>query len=190
MVTGFQFPGHSADDLSTGYQPFLVVLAYARKAHHLQMTAASAVADQLAQGDTNASLSEIRSIREEGEKIKFPLNATEVCVTLFRYAVLCETLFQGAGDKHPFVESIWRVASGLKDMEPVVTDKYNDLASVRPGITSVYYARIVRVVQVCAHEYLHGVSTNETDSIAGVEVPDFRSMLQELIRGTFPNSTK
>jgi hypothetical protein len=100
MVVGFQFPGHSADDLSTGCQPFLV--AYAGKAHHLQVTSASAVAAQSAQGDQNASLADIRTIRE-GEKLKFPLNATEVCVTLFRYAILCQTLFQGSGAKHPFV---------------------------------------------------------------------------------------
>lgn len=50
--------------------------------------------------DQNASLADIRTIRD-GEKLKFPLNASEVCVTLIRYAVLCQTLFQGTGNKHP-----------------------------------------------------------------------------------------
>ena len=104
MVTGLQFPGHSVDDLGTGCQPFLV--SYAGKAHHIQATAASAIADQLAQGEHSASLADVRTIRE-GEKVKFPLNATEVTVTLLRYAVLCQTLFQGAGDDHPFVDALW-----------------------------------------------------------------------------------
>lgn len=186
MIVGFQFPGHSADDLETGCQPFLV--AYAGKAHHLQATSASAIADQLAQGDQSATLADIRTIRE-GEKIKFPLNASEVCVTLFRYAVLCQTLFQGAGGpRHPFVETLWKVATGLKDIEPFVTDKYNELADVH-NLTSVYYARIVRAVQVCSHEYLHRVATSDTDTIDGIEVPKFDALLVDLTRGTFQNST-
>ena len=186
MVIGFQFPGHNADALSTGCQPFLV--AYAGRAHHMQVTAASAVADQLAQGDQNASfLSDIRTIRE-GEKLKFPLNASEVCVTLFRYAVLCQTLFQGSGPAHPFVTALWDVATKLKDIEPFVTDKYNELATSRQ-ITSLYYTRIVRAVQVYAHEYLHQVATSESDTCGGLEVPKFDSLLLELTRGTFPNST-
>ena len=103
MVIGLQFPGNGADNLTTGCQPFLV--SYANKAHHMQVTAAAAVADQLAQGEHNATLADIRTIRE-GEKNKFPLNISEVCITLFRYAVLCQTLFQGAGPKHPFVEAL------------------------------------------------------------------------------------
>ena len=54
-------------------------------------------------------------------------------------------------------------------------------------MTSLYYTRIVRAVQVCAHEYLHQVATSE--SCAGVEVSRFDSLLMELTRGTFPNST-
>lgn len=185
MIVGFQFPGHNADDLGTGCQPFLV--AYAGKAHHLRVTAASAVADQLAQGDQNASLADIRTIRE-GEKIKFPLNASEVCVTLFRYAVLCQTLFQGTGAKHPFTETLWDVATKFKNLEPFITDKYNELASSR-NVTSLYYARIVRAVQVCSHEYLYQVATHDSDDVGGIEVPKFDAMLSELTRGTFPNST-
>ena len=186
MIVGLQFPGHSgADDLNTGCQPFLV--AYAGKAHHLQVTAASAVADQLAQGDQNASLADIRTIRE-GEKLKFPLNASEVCVTLYRYAVLCQTLFQGEGPKHQFVEAIWDVATKFENLEPFVTDKYNGLATTR-NVTSMYYARIVRAVQVCSHEYLYQVATQGVDDATSIAVPTFDAMLQELTRGTFPNST-
>ena len=186
MIVGLQFPRYSPDDLGTGCQPFLVL--YARNAHHLQVTSASAVADQLAQGDQNATLADIRSIRE-GEKLKFPLNLTGVCVTLYTYAVLCQTLFQGTGDKHPFVETLWKVAAGLKDIEPSVTDKYNEIAGPH-NLKSLYYSPIVRAVQIWSHEYLHRVATtNEENSIAGVPVPTFDHMLIDLTRGTFHNST-
>lgn len=185
MIVGFQFPGHSADDLSTGCQPFLV--AYAGKAHHLQVTNSSAVANQLVQGEQNASLADIRTIRE-GEKIKFPQDITEVCVTLFRYAVLCQCLFQGVGPTHPYVEALWSTAVGLQNIAPFVTDRYRELAQVQ-NITRTYHARIVRAVQVNAHEYLQQISTNVVDSVIGVEVPNFAPMLQELRRGTFHQST-
>jgi hypothetical protein len=184
MIVGLQFAGHNADDLATGCQPFLV--SYAGKAHHMQATAASAVADQLAQGDHSATLSDIRTIRE-GEKIKFPLNVTEVIITLSRYAVLCQTLFQGSGPTHPFVDALWEVANGLQNIAPFVTDKYNELAAMY-NLTSVYYARIVRAVQVLSHEYLQGVATNNADNVVGVPVPNFSVMLVELTRGTFRNS--
>ena len=185
MVVGLQFPGNGADDLTTGCQPFLV--SYAGKAHHMQVTAAAAVADQLAQGDHNATLADIRTIRE-GEKVKFPLNISEVCITLFRFAVLAQTLFQGTGPPHPLVEAIWGFASSLQTVGPFVTDKYNDLAGVY-NLTSVYYARIVRTVQVNIYEYLSQVAVNAEDNIGGIAVPSFTSLLQELQQGTYHNST-
>jgi hypothetical protein len=185
MIVGLQFAGHSADDLGTGCQPFL--LAYAGKAHHMQVTAASAVADQLSQGEHSATLADIRTIRE-GEKIKFPLNLSEVCITLYRYAVLCHMLFQGSGPAHPFVQALWDVAKGLQNIAPFVTDKYNELAGMY-DLNSIYYAHIVRAVQVLSHEYLHGVATKDEDNVEGVPVPNFSVMLVELTRGTFRNST-
>ena len=185
MITGLQFAGHSPDDLSAGCQPFLVT--YAGKAHHLQMTAASAVADQLEQGDFSASLADIRTIKE-GEKVKFPLNVSEVSITLHRYAVLCHTLFQGTGADHPFVKALWAVAYGLQNAAPFITDKYNELAAMH-ALSSTYYARIVRAVQVMSHEYLMQVAVSEGDDVSSITVPDFAGMLTELTRGTFHNST-
>jgi hypothetical protein len=138
------------------------------KAHHMQMTAASAVSEQLAQGAHSATLADIRTIRE-GEKVKFPLNVSEVSITLHRYAVLCHTLFQGAGAAHPFVEALWAVATGIQNIAPFVTDKCN--------------------VQVMSHEYLTKVAVYEGDDVAAIPVPDFTVMLTELTRGTFHNST-
>lgn len=91
MVVGFQFGGHGADDLTSGCQPFLV--AYAGSANHYQAVAAASVSNQLSQGEQNASLSDYREIRDK-EKVKFPRDVSEVCITLLRYAVLCQGLFQ------------------------------------------------------------------------------------------------
>jgi hypothetical protein len=44
-------------------------------------------------------------------------------------------------------------------------------------------------MQVSAHKYLQQVAINMADSVAGVKVPSFASMLQELRRGTFHHST-
>ena len=73
------------------------------------------MANQLSQGEQNASLADIRTI-------------TEVCITLFRYAVLCQSLFQGVGPPHPFVEALWGTAVGLQNITPFVTDRYQELA--------------------------------------------------------------
>ena len=101
MVVGFQFPGHGADDLSSGCQPFLV--AFSGGQHQSQALAAASLANQLAQGEQSASLADYRTIRDS-ERIKFPRSVEQVCISLMRYAVLCQALFQGVGPKHP----LWR----------------------------------------------------------------------------------
>ena len=102
--------------------------------------------------------------------------------------MLYQTLFQGSGPTHPFVDALWEVAYGLQNIAPFVTDKYNDLAAMY-NLTSVYYARIVRAVQVMSHEYLQqGVATKDEDNVTGIPVPNFSVMLVELTRGTFHNS--
>lgn len=185
MIVGFRFEGHGADDLETGCQPFLV--AYAGRDHHIQQVTTASVADQLAQGEQQASLADYRTLRES-ERLKFPRDVTDVCITLFRYSVLCQCLFQGVGAPHPYVEALWSTAVTLQNIAPFVTERYNDLA--RNQIVNVtYFARILRAVQMSAHEYLHGVSTNVAETAAGVDVPSFATMMQDLKRGTFQNST-
>ena len=185
MIVGFRFEGHGADDLETGCQPFLV--AYAGRDHHIQQVTTASVADQLAQGEQQASLADYRTLRES-ERLKFPRDVTDVCITLFRYSVLCQCLFQGVGAPHPYVEALWSTAVTLQNIAPFVTERYNDLA--RNQIVNVtYFARILRAVQMSAYEYLHGVATNLAETAAGVDVPSFATMMQDLKRGTFQNST-
>lgn len=185
MVVGFQFPGHGADDLSLGCQPFLV--SFSGGQHQSQALAAASLANQLAQGEQSASLTDCRSIRDS-EKIKFPQSVEQVCISLMRYAVLCQALFQGVGPKHPFVEALWATAVGLQNLTPFVTERYQNLARVNQ-FTPMYFAPILRAVQLGAHDYLQSVAINVADSIDGVDVPSFVGMLQDLKRGTFRIST-
>jgi hypothetical protein len=180
MVSGLQFEGHGADD-----QPFLV--SYAGSTSHYQAVAAANIANQLSQGEQSASLSDYREIREK-ERIKFPRDISEVRITLLRYAVLCQGLFQGVGPPHPFVEAMWGLASSLQNMAPFVTERFALVAGT-PQIANTYFSRILRTVQLSAHEYLQQVGTNVADGVNGIPLPSFASLLQDLKRGTFHLST-
>ena len=185
MVVSFQFAGHGVDDLTSGCQPFLV--AYSGSANHYLAVASADVGNQLSQGEQNASLSDYRTIREK-EKLKFPRDISEVCITLTRFAVLAQCLFQGAGPKHPFVEAMWSTVAGFKNGAPFITERFHALTR-HPGIAALYHAQIVRAVQLGVYDYMQMVASNVADGVTGVEIPSFTSMLQELRRGTFQNST-
>ena len=185
MVIGFQFTGHGIDDLNTGCQPFLV--AYAGSTHYYRALADANVSNQLDQGEQAASLTDYRTIREK-EKVKFPRDILDVTITMERYSVLCQTLFQGAGAPNPFVEAMWQITASLKNATPFIVERYQQLAGV-PGLRSTYFACIVRAIQVGVHEYLHTVGANRVAGHIGVELPDFRSLVTDLKRGTFHQSS-
>jgi hypothetical protein len=48
-----------------------------------------------------------------------------------------------------------------------------------------YHACIILSIQVNVHEYMHGVGINVAESHVGVDPIEFRTLLQELRRGTF-----
>lgn len=185
MVMSFQFVGHGPDDLSSGCQPFLV--SYSGKDDHYLAVAAADVGNQLSQGEQNATLSDYREIRAK-EKVKFPKDVMEASITLCRFAVLCQVLFQGAGPTHPLVDTMWTTALGLQNLSPSITAQYQALSRVA-GVAPTYYARVIRAVQLGVHDYFQQVAINVAESVVGVEVPTFGSMLQELKRGTFHQST-
>lgn len=183
MILGFQFAGYGIDDFSTGCQPFLVT--YSGGAHHVEVLNAASLGNQLAEGDQNANLADIRTIREK-EKLRFPTDISQTCITMFRYAVLCQALFQGVGDPHPFVETLWKLAQSMQNAAPFIFDKYLQLHS--PALASVYFPSILRTVQVLTQEYLQQVGVNEASGITGVDLPDFRDLVSDLRRGTFQNT--
>ena len=186
MALGFQFVGHGFDDLSTGLQPFLV--SYAGHTHHLQALEAASVSDQLSQGDHTATLADYRSLRER-EKVKFPRDITEVCITVGRYAVLCQALLQGTGPPNPVVDLLWNLYVSIQNATSFISDRYLQAAATNPTVANVYYPCIVRAVQVSMHEYLHSVGTNIAAGHAGVDLRDFRTLVAELKRGTFQFSS-
>lgn len=185
MVVSFQFAGHGPDDLASGCQPFMV--SYAGEDNHYEALAAASVSNQLAQGEQNASLADWRSLRDQ-EKVKFPRDIGDVCITMYRFAVLCQVLFQGLGDPHPLVEAMWATARGFQNLAPFITARYQSLSRT-PGVSPTYYARALRAIQLGVHEFMQQVSVNVVEGVTGVEVPTFTTMLQELKRGTFHQST-
>ena len=182
MVLGFQFAGHGADELGTGCQPLLV--SYSGSANHMQALEVATIGNQLSQGDQNASLTDYQTLRNR-EKLKFPKDITKVNITLGRYAVLCQTLFQGTGPTNMFVEALWKLYADLHTSAPFITDKFQREAARTPSITGIYHACIVRAVQVHMHDFLHDISVNVTEGYTGVEIPDFKSVFTDLRRGTF-----
>ena len=185
MIMGFQFAGHGIDDLSTGCQPFQV--SYAGGEHQSEALDTASISNQLSQGEHNASLADYRTIREK-EKIKFPRNISDTCITLSRYAVLCQTLFQGEGPPNPFVEALWHLCSNMLNAAPYITDRFQQVARI-PAVANIYFASIIRAVQVGVQEYLQQVGTNAAEGHTGIDLPEFRTIVSDLRRGTFQYSS-
>ena len=106
MVASLNFAGHGPDVLTAGCQPFLVT--YTGTEDHYRAMDHAMVANQLDQGIANASLADIREIRNK-EKVKLPQDLNQVSYTLQCYAVLVHTLFQGPGAANPFVTCMWKL---------------------------------------------------------------------------------
>ena len=162
-------------------------MAYSGTASHLEALALSNVSNQLAQGEQAASLHDYTALKEK-ERLRFPRDTLDVAITLTRYAVLCQALFQVVGPTHTFVERVWQLVSAIKNATPYITDRYSQIAG-NPNIANMFFPCIIRSVQVNVFEYLHAVSTNIAEDNTGVELPEFRSLVTELKRGTFPLSS-
>ena len=148
----------------------------------------ASISQQLAQGDQTASLADYRTLRDK-EKVKFPRDTMlEVCISLIRFAVLCQTLFQGEGPTNPLVEVLWRLVAAMQNSAPFIAERFQQMVRT-PNVTSIYFASVLRgAVQVQAQEYLHLVATNVTENHEGIELPEFRSLVTDLKRETFPHS--
>ena len=110
-------------------------------------------------------------------------------MTLARYAVLCQTLFQGTGAPNPFVEALWKLEGNIQNATPFIAERYQQMVRT-PTVTNVYFACIICSVQVQAYEYLPQAGVNAMKGHAGgVDLPDFsRTLVTDLCRGTFPYS--
>jgi hypothetical protein len=79
----FAFAGAGLDDLSSGCKPSSC--SYAGAKAHQEANEVASVAYQLDQGGNQATLADVRSIRDK-EKIRLPWDLHQVAVTLQRYA--------------------------------------------------------------------------------------------------------
>jgi hypothetical protein len=80
--------------------------------------------------------------------------------------------------------SLWNLAAALNNAAPFIADRVQQVT--RGLITPrVYYATIVRTVQVMVHEYLQSVKDNVTEGHNGVEPLEFCTLVTDLRRGTF-----
>lgn len=182
MVASLNFAGHGPDDLTAGCQPFLVT--YTGTDDHYRAMDHAMVANQLDQGTANASLADIREIREK-EKVKLPRDLNQVSYTLQRYAVLAHTLFQGPGASNPFVACMWTLANTFNERLPLYLGQHQVLRGT-PWY-EVYPAHVVRHVQINVYEYLQTLQVS--DGTTAVALPSFQGLHQSLQRGSFHMSS-
>ena len=186
LVMGFSFTGVGPDDLASGCNPFQVTYAGAQDYYTAQ--AAAGVAQQLDQGLHNANLADIQALKDK-EKVRFPGDLHQVAITLQRFAVLVQALFQGKpAAVHPFVQSLWNLAEGFQNRLPFIIDRHQHLGASGNAFQS-YPARILRTVQIFSYEYLQRVGATSDDHFDAVDAaPDFQMLLQDLQRGTYHTS--
>ena len=181
MVSSLNFAGNGPDDLAAGCQPFLVV--YTSQNDHYRALDNATVANQLDQGTANASLADIREIREK-EKVRMPRDLNQVSLTLQRYAVLVSALFQGPGVTNPFVQCVWLLASAFHERLPLYLGQVQALTGT--PWAEVYPAHVLRHVQVNVYEYLQALQVGGSgDAVIIPELPTFKDLLRDLQRGSF-----
>ena len=182
MISGFAFAGTGPNELAGGCSPFLVTYTGARALQEAQDSAA--LTHQLEQGSQNASLADIRSIKDK-ERVRFPRDLHNVGITLQRYAVLLQCLFQGAGPPHPLVRSIWALADDFSTKLPFLLDSHQNLSREHPQAYLQLPVRILRYVQVVVIEYLQRIATAAAGFVEVDNAPRFNDLVQDLQWGTF-----
>ena len=74
----------------------------------------------------------------------------------------------------------------MQNAAPFIADKYQQLYSTVPA--GIYFPTIIRAVHVAVQEYLQALGTATNDD-ASVSLPEYRTLVGGLRRGTFHNST-
>lgn len=182
-ITTFAFVGTGVDDLSSGCTPFLVSYAGAQAQQEANEVANLAL--QLDQGTNQATLADVRSIREK-EKVKLPRDLHQVAVTVQRYAVLVHTMFQSEnGPRHPFVRSLWSLAEAFTARLPFFVERQ---AQHNGEVYRSYPTRVLRHIQVRAIEYFQRIASANAGFEAVDSAPTFDELLEDLGRGNFPTT--
>jgi hypothetical protein len=182
-ITTFSFAGSGIDDLSSGCTPFLVSYAGAKAQQEANEVANLTM--QLDQGTNQATLADVRSIREK-EKVKLPRDLHQVAVTVQRYAVLIHTLFQSEnGPRHPFVRSLWNLAEAFAARLPFFVERHSQHNG---EVHSSYPTRVLRHIQVRAIEYFQRIASAHAGFEAVDSAPTFEELLEDLGHGNFPTT--
>jgi hypothetical protein len=184
LVKSLNFAGHGPDDLTGGCQPFLVV--YTGPEDHYRALDSATEANQLDQGTANASLADIREIRDK-EKVRLPQDLNQASYTFQRFAVLAHTLFRGPGASNPFVGAIWTLANTFSARLPVYLGQHQLLRGGTPWY-EVYAAHVVRHVQINVYEYLQGLQVGVGGDIP--TAPTFQELHRGMQRGSFHMSAE
>jgi hypothetical protein len=184
-ILAHQFAGTSTDDLATGCNPFLVV--YSGATDNARAQEAATLGQQLELGSHNVTLADVQTIKAK-ERVRFPTDIYQVGITLIRYAVLMQTLLQGVGPPHPYVQAVWDLATKFHQRQPFIVERY--LEASRLGPYSTYPARILRYVQVQGEEYFQAIAAATAGFQAVDAVPNFTPLLLHLQHGTFQHSSE
>lgn len=185
MRTSFNFAGHGPDDL-TGCCQEPIAVAYTGSEDHYRALDSAMEANQLNQGAANASLADIREIREN-EKVKLPRDLNQVSYTLQRFAVLVHVLFQGPGITNPFVKAMWTLANTFGTRLPVNLNQHQLLRGTLVSY-DVYPAHIVRHVQITMYERVpsshagHGRGNTRTAGFLQTAPESWEGILPDLTR--------
>ena len=140
---------------------------------------------QLDQGTNQATLADVRSIREK-EKVKLPRDLHQVAVTVQRYAVLIHTLFQSEnGPRHPFVRPLWNLAEAFAARLPFFVERHSQHNG---EVHSSYPTRVLRHIQVRAIEYFQRIASAHAGFEAVDSAPTFEELLEDLGHGNFPTT--
>jgi hypothetical protein len=182
-ITTFTFAGSGIDDLASGCNPFLVSYSGAKAQQEAREIANLAL--QLDQGVNQATLADVRSIRDK-EKVKLPRDLHQVAVTLQRFAVLTHMLFQSeTGHRHPLVRTLWHLAETFAARLPFFVERHAQHAG---EVYSSYPTRILRHVQIRTAEYFQRISSANAGFEAVDNAPSFDEILEDLGHGNFPTA--
>ena len=66
----------------------------------------------------------------------------DVCITVTQYAILCQTLFQGAGPENLLVSVLWRLMTALQNTAPFIMGRFQQMART-PSMMSIYFASVL-----------------------------------------------
>ena len=166
-ITGLQWAGLSADDLTEGIQPFAIVLPdYVGSDTGLEAQKMAEAYDLLQGTDISSSLQDAKSVKSS--KAVVPVEFSEALAHLVALTIVWSVML---GDNHPFVTALGGFVQSYRSREYSFQNKLRALATDAP-----VPALVLRYIQLRSVMYWrHAINYR-----ALPETPDFGSMLIKL----------